>query len=173
MRRSAAEEVAMILVAYASKHGATEGIAVAIARHLQDRGLESVARPVEEVDDVGDVQAVVLGSGVYAGSWLKDAATFAERHADALERIPVWLFSSGPLGEQVVDDEEQPRQLEGLREQLSPRGHEIFFGALDRSKLSFAERMIVKAVKAPDGDFRDWDAIAAWADAIADELQTT
>jgi menaquinone-dependent protoporphyrinogen oxidase len=161
----------MILVAYASKHGGTEGIATAIAARLQERGLGSVARPVAGIDELPDVRAVVLGSGVYAGSWLKDATAFAERHTDALAGVPVWLFSSGPLGEQVIDDEEQPRQLADLRRRLSPRGHETFFGALDRSKLSFGERMIVKAVKAPDGDFRDWDAIAAWADTIADELE--
>ena len=161
----------MILVAYASKHGGTEGIATAIAARLQERGLESVARPVQVIDELPEVRAVVLGSGVYAGSWLVDATAFAERHTETLTGVPVWLFSSGPLGEQVVDDEEQPRQLADLRRRLSPRGHETFFGALDRSKLSFTERMIVKAVKAPDGDFRDWDAIAAWADAIADELE--
>ncbi|HSL10832.1 MAG TPA: flavodoxin domain-containing protein [Actinomycetota bacterium] len=160
----------MIVVAYASKHGSTEGIAVAIADRLQERGHRSIARPVEALDDLADADAVVLGSGVYAGSWLKDATAFVERHRDALARVPVWLFSSGPLGEQVVDDEEQPRQLAELREALSPRDHKVFFGALDRSKLSFPERMIVKAVKAPDGDFRDWDAIAAWADSIADDL---
>ncbi len=48
----------------------------------------------------------------------------------------------------------------------------MFFGALSRDRLSFGERMIAKAVKAPQGDFRDWDAIAAWADSIADELAT-
>ena len=160
----------MIVVAYASKHGSTEGIAVAIADRLQERGHRSIARPVEALDDLADADAVVLGSGVYAGSWLKDATAFVERHRDALARVPVWLFSSGPLGEQVVDDEEQPRQLAELREALSPRDHKVFCGALDRSKLSFPERMIVKAVKAPDGDFRDWDAIAAWADSIADDL---
>jgi menaquinone-dependent protoporphyrinogen oxidase len=162
----------MILVAYASKHGGTEGIATAIAARLGERGYRSLARPVAAVDDLGDAEAVVLGSAVYAGSWLKDATSFAERHASALRERPVWLFSSGPLGEQVADDEEQPRQLAELREQLAPRDHRIFFGALDRSKLGFGERMIVKAVKAPDGDFRDWAAIAGWADMIADQLGT-
>jgi menaquinone-dependent protoporphyrinogen oxidase len=46
----------------------------------------------------------------------------------------------------------------------------MFFGALDRSKLAFGERMMVKAVKAPEGDFRDWNAISTWADEIAREL---
>ena len=64
----------------------------------------------------------------------------------------------------------QIRQLEELRETLNPRDHRIFFGALDKEKLGFGERMIAKAVKAPDGDFRDWDQIGAWAEGIAAEL---
>lgn len=159
-----------VLVAYASKHGSTEGIARSIADRLNELGTGAEARSVEDVEDLDGVNAVVLGSAVYAGSWMKDAMTFVERHRDALARLPVYLFSSGPLGEEVKDEEEQPRQLDELREALSPRDHRIFFGALDRDKLGFGERMIVKAVKAPDGDFRDWDAIRDWADRIAPEL---
>jgi menaquinone-dependent protoporphyrinogen oxidase len=66
------------------------------------------------VDDLGPYEAVVLGSAVYAGSWMKDAVSFAERHGDALARMRVWLFSSGPLGEEVKDAEAQPRQLPEL-----------------------------------------------------------
>ncbi|HVD69716.1 MAG TPA: flavodoxin domain-containing protein [Actinomycetota bacterium] len=161
----------MILVAYASKHGSTEGIAQAIAKRLDYRDLDARAHTVHELEDVGRPQAVVLGSAVYAGSWMKDAVRFAEAHAEALADVPVWLFSSGPLGEEIKDEEEQPRQLPELRQLLDPREHRVFFGALDREKLSFSERMIVKAVKAPDGDFRDWDAINGWADEIADELR--
>ena len=160
----------MILDAYASKHGATRGIAEHIARRLTERGLSVEVRPAEGVVDIGVPDAVILGSAVYAGSWMKEAAEFARRFVDVLSAVPIWLFSSGPLGEQVEDEEEQPRQLAELRETVRPRGHEMFFGALDREQLSFGERMIAKAVKAPEGDFRDWDAIASWADAIADEL---
>ena len=84
--------------------------------------------------------------------------------------MPVWLFSSGPLGTEVHDEEEQPRQLAELTETLRPVAHRTFFGALDISKLGFGERMMVKAVKAPEGDFRDWSAISGWADEIAREL---
>jgi menaquinone-dependent protoporphyrinogen oxidase len=101
---------------------------------------------------------------------MKEATDFAEVNTDVLSRLPVWLFSSGPLGTEVEDDEEQPRQLAELTERLQPRAHRMFFGALDRNKLGFGERMMVKAVKAPDGDFRDWNAISAWADEIAREL---
>ena len=161
----------MIVVAYASKHGSTEGIAQAIATRLQYRGLDAKAVSVHDVTDLDAAEAVVLGSAVYAGSWMKDAVRFAEHHADRLRAIPVWLFSSGPLGEEVKDEEEQPRQLDALRASIAPREHRVFFGALDIDTLSFGERMIVKAVHAPAGDFRDWDAINAWADAIADDLR--
>lgn len=160
----------MVLVAYASKHGSTEGIAQAIADRLSEVGVSAEARSVDEVGELGDRHAVVLGSAVYAGSWMKDAVEFAHRHAEPLAERPVWLFSSGPLGEEVEDEEEQPRQLSELRGLLGPIDHKVFFGALDRSKLGFGERMLVKAVKAPDGDFRDWEAIRSWADGIAAEL---
>jgi menaquinone-dependent protoporphyrinogen oxidase len=156
----------MILVAYASKHGATAGIASRIAERLSERGHDARARPVDAIDALGDAEAVVVGSAVYAGSWRKEAVGFTERFRTELARMPVWLFSSGPLGEHVTDHEEQPRQLAEIRRSIDPIDHRTFFGALDMSKLSFGERMIVKAVKAPEGDFRDWDDIDAWADSI-------
>ncbi|MDH4112532.1 MAG: flavodoxin domain-containing protein [Actinomycetota bacterium] len=160
----------MIVVAFASKHGATEDIAKHIATGLTARGLQSEARSVNEIDGLAGADAVVLGSAVYAGSWMKDATGFVDRNAETLATLPVWLFSSGPLGDHVADDEEQPKQLDELRTRISPRGHRTFFGALDSAKLGFAERMLVKAVKAPEGDFRDWDEISSWTDEIADGL---
>jgi len=159
-----------VLVAYASKHGSTAGIAEAIADALVDHEVKAEAKSVDMVDDLGPYEAVVLGSAVYAGAWMREAVAFAERHAGELSRRPVWLFSSGPLGEDVKDHEEQPRQMPELRRLIAPRGHRVFFGALDTSVLGFAERMIAKAVKAPTGDFRDWDAIRAWAEGLAEEL---
>src|SRR5512139_3080934 len=111
----------MILVAYASKHGSTQGIAEHIARRLTERGLSVEVRPAEAVADLGVPDAVILGSAVYAGSWMKEASEFARRFVDVLSAVPVWLFSSGPLGEQVEDEEEQPRQLGELRATVRPR----------------------------------------------------
>ena len=72
---------------------------------------------------------------------MKEATEFAESNADVLSRMPMWLFSSGPLGTEVHDEEEQPRQLAELNKTLRPKDHRMFFGALDRNKLSFGERM--------------------------------
>lgn len=159
-----------VLVAYASKHGSTAGIAEAIADALVDHEIKAEAKPVDTVVDLGPYEAVVLGSAVYAGAWMREAVAFVERHAGELSRRPVWLFSSGPLGDDVEDHEEQPRQMPELRRLIGPKGHRVFYGALDVSALGFAERMIAKAVKAPTGDFRDWEAIRVWAEGIAEEL---
>ena len=82
----------------------------------------------------------------------------------------MWLFSSGPLGDEIDDDQEQPHQLEELRALLEPYDHRVFFGALDPEGLGFGERMVVKAVRPPTGDFRDWRLIGTWTDAIASAL---
>jgi menaquinone-dependent protoporphyrinogen oxidase len=159
-----------VIVACASKHGSTEGIAEALTERLHQLGHDAVAVRLTDEVDLNGVQALVLGSAVYAGSWMKEATAFAEANAVALSRLPLWLFSSGPLGTEIHDEEEQPRQLAELTAKLRPRAHRTFFGALDISKLGFGERMMVKAFSAPEGDFRDWVAISAWADEIAGEL---
>ena len=43
-------------------------------------------------------------------------------------------------------------------------------GRIDSSELGFGERLIVRAVKAPEGDYRPWPAIRDWATGIAREL---
>ena len=46
----------------------------------------------------------------------------------------------------------------------------IFHGAADPKKLNLIEKWMLKNVKAPLGDFRDWNAITAWASAISGAL---
>jgi menaquinone-dependent protoporphyrinogen oxidase len=159
-----------ILVAYASKHGATQGIAERIAETLRQAGNKTTLRSVEVVEQLESYEAFVIGSAIYYGAWLKEAATFVRHNRAALAMRPLWLFSSGPLGEAVQDGEPQPKEITEFRAALQPRDHRIFFGALDHATLSFAERMVTKAVRAPQGDFRNWNAIAAWAEGIGTAL---
>jgi menaquinone-dependent protoporphyrinogen oxidase len=159
-----------VLVTYATKHGSTRGIAEAIAATISGHGIAAEVFPVEGAGEIGSYDAVVLGSAIYMGRWLKEATEFTRRHRASLAERPLWLFSSGPLGTEVVDTEEQPKELSELLEMLEPRDHRLFYGALTRDALGFGERMVVKAVRAPEGDFRDWDEIDAWSAAIAAEL---
>jgi menaquinone-dependent protoporphyrinogen oxidase len=159
-----------ILVTYASKHGTTQEVAERITFTLRQLGKTAEIRPLHRVESLADYEAVVLGSAIYYGSWLKEATEFVRNQREALSSLPVWLFSVGPLGTEVKDTEEQPKELAEFRESIAFREHRLFFGALDRNQLSFPERMVVKAVRAPEGDFRDWKTIERWADAIACQL---
>jgi menaquinone-dependent protoporphyrinogen oxidase len=82
---------------------------------------------------------------------------------------PVWIFSSGPIGE-PPKPEEDPIDIEGVRELTGARDHQVFAGKLDRATLGFAERAITLALRSPEGDFRDWPSIEAWSDSIAGSL---
>ncbi len=159
-----------VLVAYASKHGSTQGIAERIAEKLRQLGIQAEARPLDEVSDPGNYEAFVIGSAIYYGSWMKEATEWVHRNQAVLAKLPVWLFSVGPLGAEVKDAEQQPKELAEFQQAIRPREQRVFFGALDHQRLSFAERMVVKAVRAPEGDFRDWEAIEAWAASIARDL---
>ncbi len=159
-----------VLVAYASKHGSTQGIAERITEKLRQMGKQAEARQVDTVKDFGSYEAFVIGSAIYYGSWMKEATEFVHRNQAALAGRPVWLFSVGPLGTEVKDAEQQPKEMAEFQETIKPRDHRVFFGALDHNRLSFTERMVVKAVRGPEGDFRDWQAIDAWAESIARDL---
>ncbi len=159
-----------VLVAYASKHGSTQEIAQRIAEHLRQLGIQAEARPLEEVSDPGSYEALVIGSAIYYGSWMKEATEWVHRNQAVLAKLPVWLFSVGPLGTEVEDAEQQPKEMAEFQQAIRPREQRVFFGALDHQRLSFAERMVVKAVRAPEGDFRDWEAIDAWSASIARDL---
>ena len=160
-----------VLISAASKHGATAGIGDQIGETLRHRGFDvTVAEPDQAKPEAG-YDGIVLGSGVYAGHWLKDAKLLAGRIADCDPAPLVWAFSSGPLGDPPKPDEE-PVDVAGIVEAVAPVDHRIFAGKIDKSELGFGERAIMVAVRAPDGDFRDWDEIAMWANEIADALET-
>jgi menaquinone-dependent protoporphyrinogen oxidase len=131
-----------ILVSAASRHGATTEVATHIAEALRaDLPGDTVVEvlPAADAGDTRSYDAFVLGSAVYMGRWLEDACKLVELIATRPPR-PVWLFSSGPVGDPAKPTEEP------------------------------AEKAVVRALRVPAGDFRDWDAITAWAKHIAAEL---
>jgi menaquinone-dependent protoporphyrinogen oxidase len=158
-----------VLVTTASRHGSTAEIAAEVGTVLAGAGFEVSVLPVEQAEDVERYGAVVLGSAVYAGRWIGSATRFVDHHRDALVGLPVWLFSSGPLGE-PARPEGDPPDAARMVEATSARGHRVFAGRLDEAYLGFAERAIAKLVNAPSGDFRHWEEIRQWAAVIATEL---
>ena len=159
-----------VLVSAASKHGSTAEIARTIGEVLEEEGLEVAVMPPEEVHSIEGFDAAVLGSAVYAGHWLKPARELVDRIGESLADVPVWLFSSGPIGD-PPKPEEDPVDVAEVMEVTGARGHRVFPGKLVKAGLGFGEKAIVLALRAPEGDFRDWDEIRAWAAQVAHGLR--
>lgn len=173
-----------VLVAFASKYGSTGEIAAFVAERLRAEGLQATALPVDVVPDAEAYDAFVVGSGMYIGHWLKPAVQFVRDHREVLSSRPTWLFSSGPLGPASTEVQEQtgaggidPEELAEIREAIQPRDHHVFDGALHPKRLSLAHRLVrlMPAGKGllPEGDFRQWPEIEAWAADIARDLRGT
>lgn len=164
-----------VLVTYATKYGATEEIAKKIAQVLAEAGLQLDVLPVSQVGDLTPYKAIVLGSAVYIGKWRKEAAMFLKNNRETLAGRMVWLFSSGPTGKgelaELLDGWNFPRGLQPVADRIKPRDITVFHGMLNMEKLNFIERWIIKKVKAPVGDFRNWGSITSYAKQIADTLR--
>jgi menaquinone-dependent protoporphyrinogen oxidase len=165
-----------ILIAYASKYGATKEIAEKAGEVLRQAGLQVDVLPAKSIRDLGPYTAVILGSAVYVGKWHQDGADFLRKFEKPLGDRPVWLFSSGPTGKgdalELVDGLRLPADLQGIADCIQPREILLFHGFIDPQKVNPIEKWAVKSlVKKPFGDFRDWDAITAWAASVAEALK--
>jgi menaquinone-dependent protoporphyrinogen oxidase len=157
-------------VVTATKHGSTRDIGVAIAERLRERGHDAIAIDADDAGQLDEVSAIVLGSPIYMGRWLKSARKLLDSLDSEPPGRPIFTFTVGPLGDppEPVDAEpEEDVERFCAERAISDR---MFSGKLDRSKVGRLEHLAVNAVKAPDGDYRDWAAIAAWADEISDHL---
>lgn len=155
-----------ILVAYATKRGSTAAVAEAVVRKLNEAGFEAGAAAFPAVDSLEGYDGVVLGAPLYMGTPL-DLAAFVARHRDALKRVPVAAFATGLTPAAPAP---KPGQVEQARKALidalspvRPIAATLFAGALDPAKMGLAERAVTRLLRAPSRDFRDWNAIGAWA----------
>lgn len=164
-----------VLVAYATKHGATAEIAEKIGQVLLQAGLRTDVLPADRVSDLTPYRAIVLGSAVYIGQWHKEAVKFLQANETVLAERLVWLYSSGPLGEgdplKLTQGWRIPDKLQPMADRIAPRDIAVFHGAVDVGKLNFIEKWMLRNTKSPVGDFRDWEAITSWATAVADVLK--
>ncbi len=158
-----------VLVCAASKYGATSEIGQAVANVLAAKGLEVTVVPPDQAGAIDEFDAVILGSAVYMGQWLKPARDLAERSAAALATRPVWLFSSGPVGD-PAKPAGNPVDVTTILQATKARDHHLFTGKLAKKHLSFPDRAIASALRAQEGDFRNWADIREWAASIAGTL---
>ena len=158
-----------ILLTSSSKHGSTDEVAAVIAERLRAAHIDVETKRPEDVDNVDGYDAFVLGSAVYMTTWMPEAVDFTTRFRDVLRARPVWAFSVGLSGlpKGKVSD---PTRIGPVLLAIDPEDHVTFAGCFDPSKLSLRERSIAKLGGATEGDYRDWDEVRQWADAIATSL---
>lgn len=159
-----------ILLAYATRFGSTQEVAETIAASLRQAGFEVDMQLMQEVKTLTNYDAVVMGAAIYNAKWHADAHQFVSLHQEALVQRPVAIFTLGPLSRSEAAKRNSRRQLDmelAKYPWLKPVAVEIFAGKYDPSKpgLSFFERFL------PARDYRNWDAIRLWANALPTKLQ--
>lgn len=161
-----------ILVAYASKMGATAEIAEAIGNDLRAYGHDVDVLDVAHVHTVEPYDAVVLGSAIYARRWRRSAVSFLRHNVDALRGRQVWLFHSGPVGPDKDEQQDMPHAVRHLAHEIGATPAVTFSGRLEQATAKgFLARHLATGTLA--GDARDWARIHAWATDIAAAITAT
>lgn len=157
-----------VLVTYATRAGSTVDVAKAIGEAFEARGFAADVVPVTTDPPVAGYDAVVVGSAIRMGKWLPEAITFLEEHQAQLAAMPVALFTvhMNNRGDDDASRELREHYLDAVRPLVSPVGTAFFAGAINPERLNLIDRLIVRMVKAPEGDFREWETIHDWAERV-------
>ncbi|WP_193105432.1 flavodoxin domain-containing protein [Brachybacterium sp. FME24] len=157
-----------VLVAYATHSGATRTLAETIARTLGDEGFEVALLDVEEAPDPSAHDALVLGSAVRVESIEKSAVAWMDRHASAVAERPFAFFScSGSASDPAKGGRQKATDVFLDRLDATPVAVKNFPGWVIMEKIPLHERVLLRSLRTPIGDFRDLPAVAAWAREIA------
>jgi menaquinone-dependent protoporphyrinogen oxidase len=154
-----------ILIAYASRYGSTKEISEEIGEILRETGLLVDVRNVMAVDNLSDYDGAVIGSAIHMGKWLVEAVDFVKLHQNELRKVPVAVFS---VGFSVHDPTEEnlrkaKASIVAIRPYVHPFNVGIFGGKIDFDLLDEPDRQILLLAGVDTGDFRDWEAVSAWA----------
>ena len=157
-----------ILVTYVSEYGSTGGVAEAIGKELCSQGAMVDVLLTRNVANLSAYQGVIVGSAVYRGKWMPEAVDFVKINREILGRVPVAYFLVCMTMRQPTE-ENRLKTLAYLDPvlktipQVKPVEIGVFAGAMNYSNLSWLNKKIIISKGLPEGDFRDWEAIRAWA----------
>lgn len=168
-----------ILVTYASRTGSTAEIAEAISKTLTQNGMPVDMFLMQDVKDLSQYRAVVVGSAIRKSKWLPEAMQFVQTHRPELTKKPVATFTVC-ITLAMSNSEEYRQAVSGwiapVRAVVRPRSEGLFAGRLDFKKLpltldTFKLRLAVALGIFPKGDRRDWNAIRTWVESLPAVLQ--
>ncbi len=162
-----------ILVAYASRHAATQGVAEAVGKTLAEGGAKVDVLPMANVSDLAAYDAVVAGSAIQAGAWLPEAMDWVRAHRPDLARKPFAAFQVC-----ITMAMKNPAYRDGckvwmqpLRDLVRPASEGFFAGVLDLKKIRSLSQRLQFRISVwmgiwSEGDHRDWEAIRTWAEGL-------
>ncbi|MFA5836828.1 MAG: flavodoxin domain-containing protein [Bellilinea sp.] len=164
-----------ILVTYATYYGTTREVAEAVAKTIKEHGYEVDVISAREARDVSCYGAVIVGSAIRGGKIHDDVLHFLEDHEAELSQVPVAYFVCCMT---MHDDSPDSRYMaEGYLAEVfnkiskvKPISVGYFGGVLELKRLDWLARLVVKALRAPEGDYRNWDAIIHWSEEVAEAL---
>lgn len=161
-----------ILVTYATKAGSTAGVAERIGQVFERRGIAVDVWPVEKTKDIESYDAVVFGSAIRAGQLLPAATKFLKSNASALQHKPTSVFLVCLTMKDDTEDNRAAVQayLNLVRALITPAHEAVFPGAMIIKNLGVVERMMMKAMKSPEGDYRRWEEVDAWAEGLVEDF---
>jgi len=162
------ENMKKVLVTYASKYGSTGGVADAIGKELCTKDVAADTVLIKNAVNISSYQGVVIGSAIYMGNWMPEAVDFVKKNRNILRQVPVAYFLvcmtlSQPTEENRTKVLSYMDPLLKAVPEIKPIGIGTFARALDYKNLSWLNKKILKSKGSPEGDFRDWNAIRAWA----------
>lgn len=165
-----------VLVVYATKSGCTTGVAEHIGADFVDKDAVVDVVCADEAPQPDGYDAVIVGSGIRVGQWHEAARTWVANHAEALKQIPVAFFT---VNLTQVTEPERADEVRAWTDPITestgiePVDVATFPGWFEPKQFSLLERTILKAMKAPQGDFRDYAAVDQWTDKVAPSLGLT
>lgn len=161
-----------ILVAYASPRGSTAEIAQAVRKELKAAGYMVDIGEMKAVLSLEGYVAVVIGGPLYVGKLVGEMRAFLKHHQNALLKVPVAAFCVGiaPVSKNPEEKDTAMATFHAAVSPVNPVDEVLFAGKVDPGKLPFAQKWMWKKVQGPTGDFRDWDAIGAWAQGLPRKL---
>ncbi len=166
LRTTMGDGMSTVLVVYGTKSGCTAGVAERIGARLAAAGLTVDVAPAEDRPDSARYDGVFVGSGIRVGQWHASVKDWVAENTEALKVRPTALYTV------CLTIASEPEKVDEVRAYTDPilaeSGIEpvdigLFGGWFEPKRFSFIERTVLKAMKAPQGDHRDWDAIDEWA----------
>lgn len=157
-----------VLIAYATKTGSTAEIATRIGKIIAEKGFSVDVKPVKEAKDISSYSTVLVGSGIRIGQMMGDALNFIKDNKTALKKKHFSVFFACMTLQEYTPEklEEVSVYLNPVRELVQPEYEGMFAGVIDPAKMTLVERMMMKVMKVPQGDFRNWPAIENWANEV-------